>query len=127
MQMICDPHGILDILLCDSHDIRGSKLYMLHNDCCQGNNYKFNRTLMMIRCGVFTEEEMHKNLELRKAIPFIDDNIVIEGVPTYEEDFGPNHEKWDEFCQKNKEVFIQKLDEAIKRQNCPIKKLKNNQ
>ena len=37
MQMMNDPRSFMDILLCDSLDIRGSKLYMLHNDCCEKN------------------------------------------------------------------------------------------
>ena len=34
MQMMNDSRSFMDILLCDSLDIRGSKLYMLYNDCC---------------------------------------------------------------------------------------------
>ena len=89
MEMMRDPRSFLDILLCDTLDIRGSKLYMLHNDCCGRNTGKFNRTLMMLRDGVFTEEQIHQNLDLVRAIPFIDDNLEIDGIPPYGEDFGP--------------------------------------
>lgn len=112
-QMMNDHRRFIDILLCDSLDIRGSKLYMLNNDCCGRNMDKFDRTLMMLRCGVFSQEDIHKNLELIRAIPFIDDSIVIEGVPPYGEHFGPTDEKWDEFCSKNKEAFLKKLSIAI--------------
>lgn len=118
MQMMDDPQlSFMDIYLCDSLEIRGPKLYMLNNDCCERNNYKFSRTLMMLRCGVFSKEEIQNNLDLPYAMPFIDDSIVIDGVPPYGKDFGPGDEKWDEFCQKNKEAFIQKLNTVLEQQN----------
>lgn len=33
-EMLNYPSGILDILLCDTLEIRGTKLYMLYSDCC---------------------------------------------------------------------------------------------
>lgn len=121
VQMINKPEGILNILLCDSLDIRGSKLYMLHNDCCDRNEDKFNRTLDMIGDGVFSEEEIHDNLNLIRAIPFIDDSIVIDGVPPYGKDFGPGDAKWDEFCQKNRESYLKRLGEKLGQQRSPKK------
>ena len=79
-------------------------------------NDKFNRTLMMLRCGVFSEKQIQSNLDLVRAMPFIDDSIVIEGVPPYGKDFGPTDEKWDEFCSKNKEAFTKKLDAILEQQ-----------
>ena len=117
MQMMNDPRSFMDILLCDSLDIRGSKLYMLHNDCCKRNNDKFNRTLTMLRCGVFSQEQIHANLDLPYAIPFIDDSIIIDGIPPYGKDFGPGDEKWEEFCAAHKEAFTKKLNVVLEQQN----------
>ena len=101
-----DPVGnLLDIIRLDEMDIRGSRLYMLNNDCCQRDPAKFKRTLKMLRLGVFTQEQIHKNLERDYALPFIDDSIKIEGVPSYDDDFGPTHPKWDEWCEAQKESF----------------------
>lgn len=123
MQMMSDPRSFLDIFLCDSLDIRGSRLYMLYNDCCERNNNKFNRTLMMLRCGVYSQEEINANLDLVRAIPFIDDSIVIDGVPPYGEDFSVTDEKWEEFCSKNKEAFTQKLNVVLEQQESCSKKI----
>lgn len=123
MQMMNNPRSFMDILLCDSLNIRGSKLYMLHNDCCERNTDKFNRTLMMLRNGVYSQDQIQSNLNLIRAIPFIDDNIVIEGVPPYGEDFGPGDEKWKEFCEKNKEAFTKKLNAILGQQNNDSKKI----
>lgn len=117
MQMMNDPRCFMDIFLCDLLDIRGSKLYMLHNDCCGRNKDKLKRTLTMFRYGVYSQEEIQSNLDLVMAMPFIDDSIVIEGVPPYGKDFGPGYKKWDEFCQKNKDVFVQKLNAILEQQN----------
>lgn len=105
MGMLQSPTGPLDVLMLDSMDIRGSHLYMLNNDCCRRDPAKFQRTLMMFHSGVFTQEQIHENLERCYALPFIDDSIEMEGVPTYEEDFGPTHPRWDEWCEAQKESF----------------------
>ncbi len=116
MEMMKDPRGFMGILLCDSLDIRGEKLYMLHNDCCDRENEKFYRTLKMFNSGVFSTKEIQDNFSLVRAIPFIDDSIEIEGVPPYGIDFGPGDDKWDEFCAKNREAFIQKLGSSLEKQ-----------
>lgn len=113
IKMVNNSRSFLDLLLCDSLDIRGSKLYMLYNDCCRKNDDKFNRTLMMLRCGVFTREEIQNNLGLIYAIPFIDDDIVMDGIPPYGEKFGPTDEKWDEYCEQNKKSFTKRLQTAL--------------
>lgn len=100
MGMMESPTGLMDIFMLDSMDIRGSHLYMLSNDCCGRDPNKFARTLMMIRSGVFTQEEIHHNLEDRGyAVPFIDDSIEMDSIPPYGEEFGPDHPKWDEWCK----------------------------
>ena len=105
MGMMQDPTGLLDIFMLDGMDIRGSHLYMLYNDCCQRDPAKFKRTLMLLSSGVFTQEQIHENLERCYALPFIDDSIEMEGVPSYNDDFGPTHPKWDEWCEAQKESF----------------------
>lgn len=105
MGMMQDLTGPRDILMLDSMDIRGSHLYMLNNDCCRRDPAKFKRTLMVLRSGVFTQEQIHENLERDYALPFIDDSIEMEGVPSYDDDFGPTHPKWDEWCEAQKESF----------------------
>ena len=105
MGMMQNPAGLLDILMLDSMDIRGSHLYMLNSDCCRRDPAKFKRTLMMFRSGVFTQEQIHENLERCYALPFIDDSIEMEGVPSYDDDFGPTHPKWGEWCEAQKESF----------------------
>ena len=120
-QMMYDPRNFMDIFLCDSLNIRGSKLYMLNSDCCGRNFDKFSRTLKMFRYGVYSLEEIHGNLDLVRAIPFIDDSIVIEGVPPYGKDFGPSNDKWKEYCQKNKESFDKRFKEALEHDDGPRK------
>lgn len=115
LDMINRPESFLDLLLCDSLDIRGVKLYLLYNDCCNRNKGKFNRTLLMIRHGIFTEEEIHQNLSLNKAVPFIDDEMNLNGIPTYDEKFNSIHPKWNEYCSIQREIFIGKLQKTAKR------------
>ena len=67
----------------------------------------------MLRCGIFSEDQIQTNLNLGRAIPFIDDTIVIEDVPTYEKEFGPLDEKWEDFCNKNREAFIKKINSSL--------------
>jgi hypothetical protein len=113
MTMLSNPDLAPFLLLCDTLGIRGSRLYMLHNDCCGRNNEKFKRTLTMIKRGVFTEEEINDCLNLPYALPFIDDSIVIDGVPPYGEAFDESHPKWREFCEKNRAAFLAKLSRTM--------------
>ena len=113
MEMMSDTRLFMDILLCDSLNIRGSKLYMLYNDCCGKNKDKFARTLKMLRSGIFSSEQIQSNFELVYALPFIDDNIVVDGVPVFGDEFGPGHEKWEEYCARNKESFKKRLESAL--------------
>lgn len=115
-EMIKDPRMIMDILLLDSLDIRDSHLYMLYNDCCGRKNARFARTLKMFRFGIFTIEEIKANLGQCRAISFIDESIKIEGVPSYDEEFGPLNPKWNEYCQAQKEAFSIKIAPILEQQ-----------
>ena len=123
MQMIQDPRGSMDILLLDTLDIRGSKVWMLYSDSCGKNEGKFNRTLMALRCGAYSEEEIQENLGLTYALPFLDDSIQIEGVPSYDEKFGPMDAKWDEYLKANREVVVPKIHERMEAENSNRKSL----
>ena len=118
MQMIGDPNprGFLDILLLDSMGIRGSQIYMLWSDCSDKNMEKYFRTLMMLRCGIFSTEQVKGNLGLVCALPFIDDSISSGEIPNYGEDFGPTHPLWDTFCQTQKEAFVSKFEAKIEQE-----------
>ena len=72
LMFLDDPYGtMLDLLLLDSLEIYGSKLYMIWNDCCDRNVKKMKKTLEAFRKGQFSKEEIHKNLSEVYAKPFI--------------------------------------------------------
>ena len=114
MRMLSNSDLASSLLLCDSFDIRGTHLYVLFNNCCNNDTNKFKRTLTMFKSGVFTQSEIDDNLELDNPIPFIDDNLGIDNLPSYYEPFTDKHPKWKEFCLKNRKVFLEKLSEAKK-------------
>lgn len=109
MQMLQSPKGLLDILLLDSLDIRSGKIWMLYSDCSNKDMGKYNRTLMALRCGAYTQEEIQGNLGLCYAIPFLDDSVKVEGVPSYEEEFGPTHKNWDEYIRAIRKLLLRKF------------------
>ncbi len=108
-----DPRHMFDIVYLEGYDIRGPRLWQFYSDGADKNYDKFSRTIFLMRMGVFTEEEVNTNLDMICAIPFINDDIIIEGVPAYGEDFGLGHEKWEEYCLKQKESFNERLSEAL--------------
>ena len=115
LHLISNVSDIMDIVLCNSLNIRGDRLSKLFSDCCNNNYNKLSRTLMMIANHIFTEKEINENLNLDKAIPFIDDSIVIDGVPRYGELFSPGYDKWIEYCFKNKMAFSERLKKHYQR------------
>lgn len=60
-----------DILWFDSMQIYGSKIYMIWNDCCKRDISKFKNTMEYLRSGKISKEEIHKNLNNVRAVPFI--------------------------------------------------------
>lgn len=123
MQMIQNSRGFTDILLLDTLDIRGSKVWMLYSDSCGKNEGKFNRTLKALRCGAYSEEEIQENLGLCYAVPFLDDSVQMEGIPSYDEEFGPTDSKWDEYIKANREVVVPKIHERMEAENSNKKSL----
>lgn len=121
IELLNSPGGFMDILFCDALNIRGTKLYMLHNDCCGRDNEKFKITLSMFRNGVFSKDDIQNNLNLVRAIPFIDDDIVMENISNCSEKFDSTNENWCEFCKKNKISFDERLNKALKNQNLRYK------
>ncbi len=109
-----DENGLLSILVLDSLDIRGSKLWALYNDSCNKNKKKFKRTLKVLNCGVYSHEEIQNNLSAYYPVPFIDDSIKIKGVPTYDEDFGPGDPKWNEFVSIQRRINAPLIKEVVK-------------
>ena len=112
MQMIYDEGSFSDIYFCDSLDLRGPKLYKLYTVCCGSNFDKFKRTLMMIKSGAYSREEVHGNLDLESSIPFISDCVKVKGLPSYEDGFKSVGEKWYEFCLLNRQLFIERFAKA---------------
>ena len=113
MTMINNPDLSPFLLLCDSLGIRGSRLDSFYNNCCGRNNEKFKRTLTMLKRNVFTPEEVEQCLNLPYGIPFIDDTITVDGIPPYGQAFDISHPKWKEFCQKNRAIFLEKLNKYM--------------
>ena len=67
-----------NLATCYDLNIKGSKLYVLFNDCCKNNISVFNQTMTLIKAGVFTIEQIEANLSLTRAIPFVDNKIKME-------------------------------------------------
>ena len=108
LDMLKDPEGPKDMLMLDEKDIRGAHIYMLNNDCCKRDPIKFKRTLEMIRTGLFTDEQIKENLTRCYALPFIDDEVRVDGVDLEDEEFGPKHPKWGEWCEAQKEAYAKR-------------------
>ena len=100
-----EPLGMLDEL-----NIHGSSLWVLYKDCCGHDRKIFCRTAELLYSGAIPMEQISKNLHSHKAIPFIDNSVIVEGVMDYEaDDFGPFHPKWVEWCEAQGTSFEQRL------------------
>ncbi len=111
-KMIDNSRFIINIYLLDYLEISGSQICTLYNCCCGRDNSTFSRTLMMLNSNVFSKEEVKENFEKDEPIPFIDEDVVIEGAPIYNENYGPSYPKWGEYCDKQREAFINKINKA---------------
>lgn len=95
--------GCKILKVCDQLDIRGGKLYMLYNDCCNKNMEKFNTTVLFlenrISFGFLSKKEVHKNLERVRAIPFIK-SMPENFLETY-----ASTDKWNRYCFEQEQYF----------------------
>lgn len=122
IKVLSRPLGIQNISILYHFNITGDKIYLLWNDCCERNFDKFDRTLLLLQSGVYTEEEIHRNLQLEYAVPFLDDSLVIDGIPNYGDDFSKEHRMWDTYVTKQYDFVKPKIMEAINGQKIYQKK-----
>ena len=107
--------ALFDLTTLDHWGIRGYRLHILFKDCCNSDMKIFDRTLAMIRDDVFTKDQIHKNLDRQEnPIPFIDEEVKIDGVPDYGKFFGPGHPKWTIWTEAQKHSFKKRLKAAQK-------------
>ena len=123
LSLLRSEDGYLDLLLLDMMGIRGFKLERFINDCCQRRIEKFNLTMMMVRDGVFEENEIITNLNFRQPISFIDDDIKPEGTPSYDEDFPDNNYIWYRFCEMQHANFQVRFQEKLEQMRSLPKQL----
>lgn len=123
LSLLRSEDGYLDLSLLDMMGIRGFKLERLINDCCQRRIEKFNRTMTMIRSGVFEEYEITTNLNFPRPIPFIDDDLKPEGTPSYDKNFPDNNYIWDRFCEMQHAHFQVQFRERLEQMHSSPKHL----
>lgn len=124
MQMFYEDAGCRNILYCDEINVRGERLVSLYNNCCNMDFNTFRRTLVMIKTGVYSLEELNANLALERPIPFVTEEVVIKGVPVYKGTFEPDEKGWQEYCLKNRAAFLDRFATASKEENGPTRSLK---
>ena len=113
MKTLKSDKGEKDLLLLDTKDIRGEKLWKLYSDCCGKNMFKYKRTLMALQSGIYSNEQIQGNLSLQRAIPFLDDSVIDQGFPSYEKKFGFGDEKWNVYLKENYDLVAPRIANKI--------------
>lgn len=103
------------LLYCDLLNIRGEKLHKLFNICCNKNIKTFQRTIKMFQYDVYTQDNIEANLALDNPIPFICNESLLDENKEID---------WYEFYQNEREIFIHKLYDALKKQELNRKLIK---
>lgn len=109
-ELIKSHEGCTILKTCDELNIRGSKLYMLYNDCCGRNYEKFRATVLFLQNEIsfnyISKEEVDKNFERVRAVPFIKD------VPENFEETYASSDKWMKYCFEQEQYFKEQLSKA---------------
>ena len=58
------------LLMCDTLELYGEKLYMLWNDCCGRDIEKMKKVINLWQKGALSKEAIHKHLEGGYGKPF---------------------------------------------------------
>ncbi|MBE6150268.1 MAG: hypothetical protein E7162_00400 [Firmicutes bacterium] len=97
-EMMREPSLYRGVIICDRLGIRGDILRKLYHECCEGRKEMFSKVLQMFESGVYTEEEITRNLSLNASESFLDESIVNPCLPLYSADFNNTHPDWEEFA-----------------------------
>lgn len=106
--MMRNPSLYRGVIICDRLGIRGDILYKLYHECCSGSVDKFSKVIQMFDSGVYTEDEITRNLALSAPEEFLDEAIVNPCLPLYSDEFNSSHSDWDEFA------YLQRRNLTIK-------------
>ncbi len=106
--------------LCLAKKIIGSEFARLF-ELCGSNVEKMRRTIMFLSTGAISEKDIHTNLTSSSAIPFFDDNIIVDKLPDYnsflllskETTKEETVESWIEFCQKQRDNFYERYYDTV--------------
>lgn len=110
----------LFIVNCCMKKIIGDEFAKLY-ELCEKNAEKMKRTIMFLSTGAISENDIHINLQSDKSIPFFNDSIIVDNLPDYssflilsrETTKGETYDAWREFCQKQRDDFINRFSESF--------------
>ncbi len=106
--------------VCLAKKIIGNEFAKLF-ELCNFNVEKMRRTIMFFSTGAISDKDIHTNLTSGCSIPFFDDNIIVEKLPTYSSFLFLNQadtkestiKAWIEFCQRQRDNFLEKFSDII--------------
>lgn len=108
-EMMRNPALLRGVIICDRLGIRGDVLSKLYHECCSSSVDNFSKVIQMFDGGVYTEEDITRNLALSASEPFLDESIVNPCLPLYSDEFNPSHSDWEEFAYLQKRNFTIKV------------------
>ena len=108
-KMMKSPLLYKSVILCDKLGIRGQRLVKLYNECCDSNDEKMAKTLLMFKNKVFSLDDILKNIDSLMPEVFLDESIVSYNVPLYSDEFDVGHPDWAEFEYLQKRNFMLKI------------------
>lgn len=106
--------------VCRTKQIAGDEFTKLY-ELCQYNVEKMKRTIMFLSTGAIPDKDIHTNLQSNNAIPFLNDNIIVDNLPDYDSFLILSRENtkketyaaWIEFCQKQRDDFLNRYYEYV--------------
>lgn len=120
--ILIEKYDTIDLFwnICLAKNITGMEFAKLF-ELCNFNAEKMKRTILFVSTGAISDKDIHNNLTSEYAISFIDDDIVVEGLPNYnsflilskENMKKQTVEAWIEFCQKQRDNFLEKYYEFV--------------
>ena len=71
------PDGVGTILLFDTLNIYGARIYQLWNDCCDRDLERVLQVMESFRCGKITREAIHEHVDRPRGTAFTDEELGI--------------------------------------------------
>lgn len=112
-QIISQPNGIQNAYICYKIGLTKDLLMKFFKESCNNDILIFNRTLLLWKNLVFDICDINANLQSQHFIPFINQDVTVEGINYLNFRIKENDQKWLNYKNALIEDYKERLNKHL--------------